>query len=92
MSISVDPEEDTPSRLREYAHKFHAGPGWPHYTGTIEASLAAQRAFDAYRGDKMSYAAVTFFRGAPGQPWVRLDGFVTPDALMSELQPTVARK
>src|ERR1700751_1864291 len=27
MSISVDPEEDTPARLREYAHKFHAGPG-----------------------------------------------------------------
>jgi len=26
MSISVDPEEDTPARLREYAHKFHAVP------------------------------------------------------------------
>jgi protein SCO1/2 len=55
MSISIDPEEDTPARLREYAHKFHAGPEWQHYTGTIEASLAAQRAFNVWRGDKMSH-------------------------------------
>src|ERR1700758_4153136 len=65
MSISVDPEEDTPARLREYAHKFHAGPGWQHYTGTMEASLAAQRAFNVWRGDKMSHTPVTFVRVAP---------------------------
>lgn len=92
ISISIDPEQDTPARLIEYSRRFHAGAQWQFYTGTVEASIAAQRAFDAYRGDKMSHAAVTFFRGAPGQPWVRLDGFVTPDVLMSELQPTVAQK
>ena len=82
MSISVDPEEDTPARLREYAHKFHAGPEWQHYTGTIEASLAAQRAFSVWRGDKMSHSPVTFVRAAPGQPWLRIDGFVTPSELL----------
>lgn len=82
MSISVDPEEDTPARLREYAHKFHAGPGWQHYTGTMEASLAAQRAFNVWRGDKMSHTPVTFVRIAPGNPWLRIDGFVTADELL----------
>jgi protein SCO1/2 len=91
ISISIDPEQDTPARLIDYSRRFHAGAQWQFYTGTVEASIATQRAFDAYRGDKMSHAAVTFFRGAPGQPWVRLDGFVTPDVLMSELGPTVAR-
>src|SRR2546423_598331 len=28
MSISIDPEQDTPARLSEYARKFHAEPGW----------------------------------------------------------------
>ncbi len=84
MSISVDPEEDTPLRLREYARKFHAGPGWQHYTGTIEASLAAQRAFNVWRGDKMSHSSVTFLRAAPGSPWLRIDGFVTPDELLQQ--------
>jgi protein SCO1/2 len=82
MSISVDPEEDTPARLHEYAHKFHAGPGWQHYTGTIEASLAAQRAFNVWRGDKMSHTPVTFVRLTPDSPWLRIDGFVTADELL----------
>ena len=82
MSISVDPEEDTPARLREYAQKFHAGPEWQHYTGTVEASLAAQRAFNAWRGDKMSHTPLTMVRAAPGQPWLRIEGFVTPTELL----------
>jgi protein SCO1/2 len=81
MSISVDPEEDTPARLREYARKFHAGAGWQHYTGTIDASLAAQRAFNVWRGDKMSHTSVTFLRVHPDAPWLRIDGFVTADEL-----------
>ena len=32
-SISIDPEWDTPAVLREYAEKFHAGPGWLFLTG-----------------------------------------------------------
>jgi protein SCO1/2 len=84
MSISIDPEQDTPARLREYAQRFEAGSEWQHYTGTVEASLAAQRAFAVYRGDKMSHTAVTLLRVAPGMPWLRLDGFVTPDELLEQ--------
>jgi protein SCO1/2 len=84
MSISIDPEEDTPARLREYARKFHAGPEWQHYTGTVAASLAAQRAFNVWSGDKMSHAPVTLVRAAPGKPWLRIEGFVTPDELLQK--------
>lgn len=82
MSISIDPEQDTPTRLREYARKFHAGPGWQYYTGTVDASLATQRAFNVWRGDKMSHSAVTLLRVAPGKPWLRIEGFVTPSDLL----------
>jgi protein SCO1 len=84
VSISIDPEQDTPQRLREYARKFGAGPNWHHYTGTVSASVAMQRAFDAYRGDKMDHAAVAFLRAAPGKPWVRIDGFASADQLTAE--------
>jgi protein SCO1/2 len=82
MSISIDPEEDTPARLHEYAQKFHAGPEWQHYTGTVEASFAAQRAFNVWRGDKMSHTPVTLLRAAPGKAWLRIEGFVTPAELL----------
>ena len=92
MSISIDPEEDTPSRLAEYARKFHAGPEWQHYTGTLAASLAAQRAFDVYRGEKMNHTPVTLMRAAPGKPWLRIEGLVTPDELVHDYRNLLASK
>src|ERR1043166_200704 len=32
-SISIDPEHDTPEVLKEYASKYHVGPGWLFLTG-----------------------------------------------------------
>ncbi len=92
VSISIDPEQDTPERLVEYARKFHAGPQWRHYTGTVEASVAVQRAFEAYRGDKMSHTAVTFLRAAPGRPWVRIDGYPSSEELAREFRELVATR
>jgi protein SCO1/2 len=90
MSISIDPEQDTPARLRAYAHKFGAGPGWQYYTGTSAASLAAQRAFGAYRGDKMSHTPLTLMRAANGKTWRRIDGFATPDELLGAYRQLLA--
>ncbi len=92
MSISIDPEHDTPARLLDYARKFHAGPEWQHYTGTLDASVAAQRAFDVYRGGKMSHSAVTLMRAAPGKPWLRIEGLATPDDLLHAYHELVAAR
>jgi protein SCO1/2 len=92
VSVSIDPEEDTPARLSEYARRFGAGAQWSFYTGSVQSSVAVQRAFDVYRGDKMNHSPVTLFRAAPGQAWVRLDGFATPDALLGEVRTQVAQK
>ncbi|MDB5777408.1 MAG: SCO1/SenC [Herbaspirillum sp.] len=90
VSISIDPEQDTPARLQQYAKKFKAGAEWNHYTGSVEASIAAQRAFDVYRGDKMNHNPVTLLRAGPGKPWLRIDGFSTPDDLLREYRHLVA--
>lgn len=85
VSISVDPEADTPAQLRAFARRYSAGPSWQYYTGTVAASIAAQRAFDVYRGDKMGHTPVTLVRPVSGGPWVRLDGFATADMLLDEV-------
>lgn len=85
-SISIDPEYDTPQRLDAYAKKLGAGPQWQFYTGTVQASVSLQKAFNVYRGDKMNHTAVTFMRAAPGKAWVRLDGLSSPDELFKEFQ------
>lgn len=90
MSISIDPEQDTPSRLLDYSRKFDAGPGWQFYTGTVQASITVQRAFDVYRGDKMSHNVVMLMRAAPGKPWLRIEGFATADDLLRAYRGVVA--
>ncbi len=92
VSISIDPEQDTPARLREYAKKFHAGPGWSHYTGTVQATAATLQSFGVYWADKMSHTPVTLMRAAPGKAWMRIDGFVTPNQLLTHYHELLAAR
>lgn len=91
VSVSIDPEQDTPRRLAEYARRFDAGAQWTFYTGSVESSVAVQKAFSAYRGDKMNHAPLTLVRPAPGEPWVRLEGFATSAQLVEEYRAAAAR-
>jgi protein SCO1/2 len=43
ISITVDPVNDTPAKLKEYANRFHAKPGWHLLTGSKENVEAALR-------------------------------------------------
>jgi cytochrome oxidase Cu insertion factor (SCO1/SenC/PrrC family) len=48
VSITVDPERDTPERLKEFAAAFDAGPGWLFLTGKPED----MRLINSKLGDK----------------------------------------
>ena len=89
VSISIDPEYDTPQRLDEFSRKYHAGKQWNFYTSSRGDSIAIQKAFGAYRGDKMNHVPVTYLRIAPGKPWTRLDGLVGPDEVIKEYRTLV---
>jgi protein SCO1/2 len=86
MSISIDPEQDTPARLRAYAKQFGAGPQWRHYGGTLASSVAVQQAFGVYVGDKMNHRPVTLLRTARDGRWIRIDGFASSQQMLAELQ------
>ena len=76
VSISIDPEFDTPAKLKEYAARVGAGPEWIFLTGTPETVEAAERAFGAWRGSKEGHIAATFIRRSAAAKWERLDGLV----------------
>jgi protein SCO1/2 len=91
VSISIDPEHDTPERLAEYASRFGAGPRWTFLTGARDDILAVQRAFDADRGSKMRHEPTTYLSAGGGAEWVRLDGFPSPGELVAEARRLVER-
>lgn len=92
LSVSIDPEQDTPASLKKYAKKYKAESQWNFYTGTVSASVATQKAFDAYRGDKMNHVPATYMRAAPDQPWLRIEGFVSPDELVRSYKELISAK
>ena len=84
LSVSIDPEYDTPERLAEYAKKFRAGPQWDFITGTAEQMIAVQKAFDAYEGNKMNHRALTLLRMPGSDEWIRLEGLIGASVIVDE--------
>jgi protein SCO1/2 len=54
VSISIDPENDTPDKLKEYARAFSAGPSWLFLTGTPENMEAIRYKLGERSGGKIS--------------------------------------
>jgi protein SCO1/2 len=92
ISITIDPEHDTPSVLREYAAIFDADPDWLFLTGRLEDIVAVQRAFGSYLGNKMNHPPYTFLRRSPRDPWVRIDGIVHADLLEAEIRKMIGTR
>jgi protein SCO1/2 len=85
VSVSIDPEFDTPARLLAYSQKLGALPAWQHYTGTLANVVALQKAFGIYRGDKMNHDSFVFVGGARHKAWVKLEGFPPAEQVLREL-------
>jgi len=87
VSITIDPEEDTPGHLREYAKRFKSGEQWAFLTGSIENIESVEKAFDVYASNnKMYHRPYTFLRAGAGAPWVRIEGFMSAGELVAEFQ------
>lgn len=84
VSISIDPEYDTPARLRDYAQRFDAGEGWELLTGSLADIVTVQKAFDAYRGNKASHIPLTFIHAGADDRWIRMQGFASAAELVQE--------
>jgi protein SCO1/2 len=91
ISISIDPEQDTPARLRAYARRFKAQRQWLFLTGSLADIVAIEKAFDVYRGNKMRHEPLTFLRASPRELWGRLDGLMSATELAAECRRLLAR-
>lgn len=88
ISISIDPETDTPARLAEYKARFAGDERWHFLTGRSVDSMAAQQAFGSYRGEKMRHQPLTFLKPQGRETWIRLEGFATVSELAEALAGT----
>jgi protein SCO1 len=84
ISITIDPEQDTPQRLKRYAERYGAGSQWRFLTGERDHIVSVEKAFDIYRGSKSNHEPITLLRGAGDSTWVRLDGIASASDIIGE--------
>jgi protein SCO1/2 len=82
VSISVDPETDTPPRLKEYSRRFHARPGWIFLTGKKENVNWALYKLGQYVETKDDHTTIIIIGNEPKGLWKKAFGLAKPDELM----------
>jgi protein SCO1/2 len=90
VSITIDPENDTPKVMKEYLKRFRAKPGWDFLTGSRADIDAVMRAFNAYIPDKMSHYPLNLIRMPKDGGWVRLYGLMSSRELLEEYQQSIS--
>ncbi|MCP3177504.1 SCO family protein [Desulfuromonas sp. KJ2020] len=86
ISITIDPENDTPQILKEYLERYQAKPGWDFLTGSRKDIDRVMNSFDAYFRDKMDHKPLTFIRSPADGKWIRLYGLMGSRDFMNEFQ------
>jgi len=84
VSISIDPDNDTPAVMKEYLQRYNASDGWDFLTGKREDIIMVMRAFDAYVINKMNHYPLTILRGPGDEEWIRINELLSTSDLMQE--------
>ena len=92
ISISVDPTVDTPERLRDFAEKFKAGPGWTFVTGDKTEIDSLLQRLGAGAGNKTDHTSMILIGNDPADIWTRTYGLSSPSVIMKVITDTSSRK
>ena len=84
VSISIDPDNDTPQVMKEYLQRYNAQEGWDFLTGKRDDIIKVMRAFDAYVTNKMNHYPLTILHGPGDENWIRINELLSTSDLMKE--------
>ena len=89
VSISVDPQTDTPTRLKEYSARFHAKPGWLFLTGKKENIDWALYKLGQYVETKDDHTSIFIMGNEPKGLWKKAFGLAKPEELIKMLEDVI---
>ena len=89
VSITVDPETDTPTRLKEYARRFHARPGWLFLTGKKENVDWALYKLGQYVEAKDNHTSIFIIGNEPKGLWKKAIGLAKAEELIRIVEDVI---
>ena len=82
VSITDDPETDTPEKLNEFARKNNATPGWMYLTGQKENVQTVLKKLGLYEADKSQHSMIVIIGNEPTGLWKKASGLASPEELL----------
>ncbi|HEV8430193.1 MAG TPA: SCO family protein [Pyrinomonadaceae bacterium] len=92
VSITVDPETDTPPRLKEYSRRFHARPGWMFLTGKKENVDWALYKLGQYVETKGDHSTIIIIGNEPKGLWKKALGLAKSEELVRIVEDVINDK
>ena len=92
ISISVDPATDTPERLKSFAEKFKAGPGWTFVTGAKPEIDSLLKALGASAPDRNDHTPMILVGNDAAGHWTRTYGLSAPSAILKVIDEAAAKR
>lgn len=92
ISVSVDPVTDVPERLRDFAAKFNAGPGWTFVTGSQTDIDSLLQALGVAVTDKNDHTPTILVGNDLAGYWTRAYGLSPPTILVNLITAAADRK
>jgi cytochrome oxidase Cu insertion factor (SCO1/SenC/PrrC family) len=92
ISISVDPTIDTPERLRDYAAKFKAEPGWTFVTGDKNEIDSLLQALGVAVVNKNDHTPMILIGNDEAKYWTRAYGLSSPTTLIKTINEAADHK
>ena len=83
LSITLDPEHDTPARLKEHAAKLQARPGWHFLTGKPEDVEAVLGKLGLTAPDRGKHKPLFLVGNVPTGLWKKVFPLADTDELLS---------
>lgn len=91
ISITIDPEHDTPNVMKEYLKRYRAKPGWDFLTGSRTDIDTVMKSFNAYIPDKMAHYPLNMIFNPKEGNWVRLFGIMSSKEFLEEYQSVAGK-
>ena len=92
ISISVDPTVDTPERLRAFAEKYKAGPGWTFVTGDKSQIDWILSGLGVAITNKNDHTPMIMIGNDKYDYWTRAYGLSSPSKLVELIDEAAHRK
>ena len=86
VSVSLDPERDTPDVLKKYSQSFGAKDGWLFLTGDIDDLNTITRRLGQTTPDFEAHSPFFMLGNVPSAHWARMPPFAPPEAIVARLR------